>query len=444
MAPPPLISLVHGHCAAPVEIFPFLFAACLIVSGPLHPISFFPFLFISVTIAILAMPLYIASHAALSRTWIKAREAVVAALTGAAVAMFYDILFILPPVCLVVLLLRGWIMGITIRRILRTNAFLRYLAFSCGFLTVFVPARIAMALRCNAGGCYEYANTELALSGSVIPLWIGRAFSGLPWDGMGLMLRGDIDAGLSPRGPLGLLSNTWTITVIALMLLLAMRAGRHLVYKRAQSYSSNTLRKGSANTSKEPSERRIGAVLIIIGITLICSSSLLVSVTQGLQGWHERGLGLRPWRDTLLVQIGWAFTLFGALHLLLTLRKFKVLRLSAGLIKALRYFTNQRFKILAIAGSAAVLFALTVLTFVANDRYALTRRYDPYSNIDNLIAVAAVDFDDTERGQRIRCQLIDAYIERVSGSWPTGRRLLRDLNRLAKSEYGSDFCPAPT
>ena len=135
-----------------VEIFPFLFAACLIVTGPQHPISFFPFLSISIAIAILVIPLYIASYTALSGTRIKFREVVATVLAGAAVATFHDLLFILPLVCLVVLLLRGWIMGITIRGLLRTNAFLRYLTFSCGFLAVFIPARIAIAARCNEEG----------------------------------------------------------------------------------------------------------------------------------------------------------------------------------------------------------------------------------------------------------------------------------------------------
>jgi len=469
---------------------------------------------------------------------------VATALIGATVAAFHDILFILPLVCLVVLLLRGWIMRITVRGILRTNAFLRYLTFSCGFLAVFVPAHIAIALRCNAEGCYRYANTELALSGLSISQWIGRALSGLPREAIGLVLRGDLDGGLSPRGPLGLLSNTWTITVMALMLLLAVRAGRHLIHNQAQLYASGTpLQKDNANIEPRIAERRVGIALIIIGVTLIFSSSLLVSVTQGLQRRHEFGWGLRQWRDTLLVQIGWSLVLSGALHLLflalcklitrkliirvafigirvafigigvtfifssgilasrllpsamqelreryelgwgirpfrdtiparigwtlallaalyllfLALRKLKVLRLLSGLTNRsntwltdrTRHFTNRRVKILAIAGSAAMLFGLTVFTFIANDRYAITGRYDPgiynpNSHIDNLISVVVVDFDDTDRGQHIRCQLIDAYVEEGwIGSWPTSRQIQETLNRLTKSKYGSEFCPLP-
>jgi len=447
-ATPPPLTKAYSHCTAPVEIFPFLFAACLIVAGIQHPISFFPFLFISGAIAILAIPLHIASHTALSRTRIKIREIVATILLGGTVAAFHDILFILPLVCLVVLLLRGWIMGITVRGILRTNAFLRYLTFSCGFLTVFVPARIAIHNACKGQeediieGCH--ATTELALSGSVVPISIGRAFSGLPWERIGLILRGDFDAGLRPRGLLGLLSNTWTIIVIALMLLLAVRAGHLLIDKQAQLYSSDTMQKDNASTESKGTERRVGTALIIIGITLTGSSTLLVSVTSNLQEWDELGWGLDPWRDTLMVQIGWAFALFGALHLLLltlqesflTLRKSKVLRLPSVLINRSRY--------LLIAGSAAVLFGLTVLTFVANDRYALTRRRDPESNIHNLIAVAAIDFDNTERGQHIRCQLLDTFNERApSGVSATDKFLRRELNRLARSEYGAEFCPTP-
>jgi len=532
-ATPPPPTKAYTNCTAPVEIFPFLFAACLIVTGPQHPISFFPFLSIFIAIAMLAIPLYIASHTALSRTRINAKEVVSTVLTGATVAAFHDIMFIMPLVCLVVLLMRGWIMGITARGILRTNAFLRYLTFSCGFLTVFIPARIAMSLRCNAEGCYDYANTEPALSGLAITQWIGRAFSGLPREAIGLILRGDLDAGLSPRGPRGLLSNTWTIIVIALTLLLAIRAGRHLIHKQAQLYASGTPRKDSTSTktSTKPitTEQRVGTALIIIGLTLICFSSLLVSMTHGLQRWHEWEVGLEQWRDTLLVQIGWSLALFGALHLLflasrklmivrvaligivvapigialifssgllvlrllpsamqglreryelgwgirpfrdtllarigwalvliaalyllfLALRKFKVLRFLSSFANGSSYLLTDGIKHILIAGSAAVLFALTVFTFIANDRYAITGRYDPdiydpNSRIDNLISMAVIDFDDTDRGQHTRCQLIDAYMEEVwSGYWPNSRQIQEALNRLTRSEYGAEFCPTP-
>jgi len=441
-ATPPPISKYYWHPTAPVEIFPFLFAACLIVTGPLHPISLFPFASIAIAIAMLPIPLYVASHTAVSRTRIKIREVASTVLLGGAVTAFNDLLFILPIVCLVVLLLRGWIMGITFRGILRTNAFLRYLTFICGFLMVFVPARIAIYNTCLRGGGADGSTgcskaTELALSESVVPRWIGRAFSGLPWDGIVLILRGDLDAGLAPRGLTGLLSNTWTIIVITLMLLLAVRAGHHLIHKQAQLYASTITQKNSASTKLKAAERRVGAALIITGVTLIGSSSLLVSVTQIVREWHESGWGLIPWRDTLVVQIGWALVLFGALYLLsLPLRKLKMMRLLSGLTNRSRYFL--------ITGSTAVLFGLTVFTFIANDRHALTRRYDPNSNINNLIAVAAVDFDNTESGQHIRCQLIEAYTERAPrGYWTTGEQLQIDLNRLTRSEYGAKFCPLP-
>ena len=226
------------------------------------------------------------------------------------------------------------------------------------------------------------------------------------------------------------------------MLLLAARAGHHLIHKQDQFYSSGTPQKDSASTKPKTNEYRVSAALILIGITLISSSSLMVSVTQGLQRWHEWGIGLRPWRDTLLVQIGWAFALFGALYLLFSmLRKIEAVRPLSGLTNGSKH--------LLIAGTAVMLFGLTVFTFIANDRYAINRRYDPSiydpnSHIDHLISMAVVDFDDTERGQRIRCQLLDAYVEEVwSEYWPTSRQLQRELNRLTRSEYGSEFCPVP-
>ena len=65
--------------------------------------------------------------------------------------------------------------------------------------------------------------------------------------------------------------------------------------------------------------RRLGIGLVILGTVLALSPAFLVSLSEGLQGWNDRGWGLHDWRDTLLVQVGWAFILFGTLVVLWSL-----------------------------------------------------------------------------------------------------------------------------
>ena len=397
-----------------IETFPLLFASTMVVTGPLHPISFFPFFLITMVVAILLVPLYIASDGAMTRTGISKQEAAWAALLGMLAAMTFELLYLLPLTCLVMIVARGMLSGLSSRAILHSTAFSRFIAFCAGFLLVFVPSRIFIAVECAQNDCYE--NSELVVSGLSLKQWLGRASSGLPWDSWLLVLRGDISAALSPRGLLGALSDAWLFLVAVALVLYAIRAGRRLVARE------------NPRTPKEP-QRRLGLTVIALGLIFSSMSSLMVSLSQGLQRWNEIGLGLNQWRDTLLVQVGWAFILYG---LLIFISSFLHGRSSP----------TDRSRIWIGSAAAIALLGMAMFTLIANDRYALRRRSEPVSNIVNLISTATVEFDDTDAGQAIRCELLSSYEQLTcKDCWHSGTRLTEELNNLSRSKHGSDFCP---
>lgn len=89
-----------------------------------------------------------------------------------------------------------------------------------------------------------------------------------------------------------------------------------------------------------------------------------------------------------------------------------------------------------------MVFVMSMNAFMANDKFSIWRRTGSDSTAVNLIATASVDFDRSERGQAIRCELISAYTERnCTDCWHSGQRVLEELNRLSRSKHNADFCP---
>ena len=160
------------------------------------------------------------------------------------------------------------------------------------------------------------------------------------------------------------------------------------------------------------------------------ASALLVSLSEGLQGWHDRGFGLDQWRDSLLVQISWALVFYGLAVIALSFT-------SRG-----KEGRRVRRAWLA-AGVTAAVFVMSMNAFMANDKFSIWRRTGSDASAVNLISTASVDFDRSERGEAIRCELIAAYTERnnCTGCWHSGARVLEELNNLSRSRYGADFCP---
>ena len=398
--------------------FPSVAASTLVVSGALHPVSFFPFFFVSVAIYLLLVPLYVCSGAAMTRRGIGIRSAILCAALGMVSAMTSELLYLVPVVCLLTIAARGWLSRQPGRELVRSSAFSRFIALSAGFLVVFVPSRLAIAAECSRGECYE--GSSAALSTLAVEQWLGRAVAGLQYQTLSSTLAGDYDNLSSARDPIDFVTNVWLILVIVALGYFAVVAAIRV--SRAPE-SAGHLPAGDL--------RRFGAALCGLGGVLALASTLMVSLSEGLQGWHDRGFGLDQWRDSLLVQISWALVFYGLV------------------VIALSYIGRNREDRraprawLAAAVAAAVL-VMSMNAFMANDRFSIWRRTGSDGSAVNLISTASVDFDRSERGQAIRCELMAAYSERnnCTDCWHSGARVLEELNRLSRSRYGADFCPA--
>ena len=161
----------------------------------------------------------------------------------------------------------------------------------------------------------------------------------------------------------------------------------------------------------------------------------MVSSSEGLQVWNERGEVLHQWRDTLLVQVGWAFVSYGALVLVIP-----AFTPSAGSRRRARRWPGS----VATVTVAACFTMMLVLTLSANDRYARAQRSRPDTNLVNLISAASIEFERTEEGSARRCRLIAEYtLLACESCWHSGPRLVEQLNDLSVSRYGSEFCPLP-
>ncbi|MCY4664850.1 MAG: hypothetical protein OXC00_09300, partial [Acidimicrobiaceae bacterium] len=382
-----------------------------------HPVSFFPFFFVSMAIYTLLVPLYVCSGAAMAQRGLTFGQAILCAALGMVSAMTSELLYLVPFVCLLTIGARGWLSRRSARELVRSSAFRRFITLSAGFLAVFVPSRLAIAAECSRAECYE--GSAAALATLSVDQWLGRAVAGLQWETLSSTLAGDYDNLSSARDPIDFVTSVWLMLVVLSLVCLAVAAAIRVT--RA-SQSADRLPAGT--------QRRFGAVLCGFGGLLALVSTLMVSLSEGLQGWHERGFGLDQWRDSLLVQISWALVFYGLAVIALSF-------IGRG-----RDARRARSAWLA-AGVAAAVFVMAMNAFMVNDKFSIWRRSGSDGSVVNLISTASVDFDRSDRGQAIRCELISAYADRnCTDCWHSGQRVLEELNRLSRSRYGADFCPA--
>ncbi len=396
--------------------FPLVLASTLVVSGALHPVSFFPFFFVSAAIYLLLVPLYVGSTAALTRRGLGLRHAALCAVLGMVSAMTSELLYLVPVVCLLTIAARGWLSRQPGRELVRSSAFSRLVALSAGFLVVFVPSRLAIAAECSRGECYE--GSSAVLSTLSVEQWLGRAVAGLQFRTLSSTLAGDYDNLSTARDPIDFVTNVWLILVVLSLAYFAVTAAIRV--SRAPA-SAGRLPAGDL--------RRFGAALCGFGGLLALATTLMVSLSEGLQGWQDRGFGLDQWRDSLLVQVAWALIFYGLAVVALSY----IGRGNEG---------RRARRAWLAAGVTALVFVMSMNAFMANDKFSIWRRTGSDGSAVNLISTASVDFDRSERGQAIRCELISAYTERnCTDCWHSGQRVLEELNRLSRSRYNADFCP---
>lgn len=198
-----------------LAMFPLLLASMLVVGSALHPISFFPLHFALVAIALIVIPLYIASDKALNESGLSMRDAAFSALLGLVAATTLELLYLLPLTCLYMIIVRGWLANLSSLAILRSSSVARFIVFGIAFLAVFIPSRIVIAYQCSRNECY--GNSRADLSNFSFEQWWGRTLSGLPWDGWVLILRGRMSDAFAPRGLQGIFSNAWLVVVVGIL-----------------------------------------------------------------------------------------------------------------------------------------------------------------------------------------------------------------------------------
>ena len=140
-------------------------------------------------------------------------------------------------------------------------------------------------------------------------------------------------------------------------------------------------------------------------------------------------MGLNQWRDSLLVQLAWAFIFYGLAIVVLSFigRQQK---------------DRHTGRTLLTAVAAVVVLVVSMNAFLANDSFSIWRRSDSDGSIVNLVSTSSIDFDKSDRGQVIRCELISAYADQnCENCWHSGTRVLEELNQLSRAKYDADYCP---
>lgn len=396
---------------------PALIAVCLVASGRDSPIVYFPFLFLGSAIVVLGVPQLAARDRDFSVRRVKAAEWAALGFVGAATTMILEVVYIALPLTLAFIIGRAMAAGIPWSRLVKMAATRRFAALSAGFLAVFAPVRWMIGSHCR--GDDRYIASDLNLRGFTFDVFGGRVATGAPFAGWAH--NADLTESAGLRVGLGdLVGNpilALVVTaVVALTTACVIRIGHHPAQRRGQSRLRPSV----------PGHRsaRVAAGLGLTAVCLIILPSAMISMSRLAQ--RDRWPIGYGWRDTVLVQIGWAI---GAVAVVLAV---------ADLLAA-RSGAVRRIGKAALA--AAVCLGL-VGTLLANVRLALVDRSDPLGAVTNAIAAAAINFDPTEVGNKRRCELIDVYTTHQPDTkwYIAGPNLRADLDALMTERRGRPFC----
>ena len=397
-------------------VFGLMLAVSMVASG-LHPVMWFPAYLVGVVALALAVPVLVVSHASLSRPWSwrlrdisgkSVSEFLAIALLGCALALVYDLVYVVPLLFAAMLVVRGALARMPWRRVLMSAAAARLIALGAGFMAVFLPVRLAIRARCAAYNCY--GATDAVLSDFSVSKLFDRLATGSPpagWRHTQALLDHDL-----PRNGLteAYLTNWTTFLVLGVL--------GWGVWVSARAFSRG-LRPMLERASSLP--LRMAWAMIAVGVATALLPALLVAFSRTVQN-SDWPIGA-PWRETLMVQVGWAFALAGLVVLAAVWLPSRLGPRRGGWVVAL---------------VALGLFGAMLLTYYSNDQYARLLRSKPEENAVALVSASIVNFDTSEAGERARCEILRSY--------PRTDRfgVLDMLNELAESTYGQPFCDPDT
>ena len=388
-----------GHPA--LLIYPMVLAITLVANGSVSPLVLFPLLFTGSAVFVLAVALVVARDRDMQPRRLVWHEPGVMALLGAAAAMTYDLVYVAPILAAVFIVSRATAARMTVSEVLRLAAARRWMYSSLGFLVVFVPARIVIAIRCGRTACYEATNVSASLD--ALGLVPGRLLTGAP--PAGWHHNSDLGQGGMQFDLVALAGNA-----LMALLLLAMVVWIALVASRTAQWPG---RGDETSDGGPPRWGRLGMALLMVGAAAAVLAAVLVSLARFNQ---QRGLSVgQPWRDTVLVQFGWSLLIF------------------AGAVLVVRWFRSRGARRTVVEAIVALLGTCLVVTLFFNWRLATVEGRTPRSTVTKQMLIAATSNDATDQGNTYRCELIETFEELAFSMEGL-------LDEMMLDRYGMAFC----
>lgn len=382
-------------------VYPLVLAASLVANGGISPLVLFPLLFTGSAVFVLAAALVMARDRDMRPRRLQRHERVAMALLGVAAAMTYDLVYVAPALAAVFIVSRAVAARMTVSEAIRLAAARRWMYFSLGFLVVFVPARIAIAVRCSRTACYEATNVSLSVD--ALGLVPGRLLTGAP--PVGWHHNSDLgQAGMQFDLAAMAANASMALLLLAAVVWIALVAGRTAQWPGHDDEASD---------DGPPRWGRLGAALLMVGTAAAVLASVLISLARFNQ---RRGLSVgQPWRDTVLVQFGWSLLIF------------------AVVVLAVHCLRSPKARRTAVQVIVAVLGTCLVVTLFFNWRLASVEGRSLRSTVTKQMLIAATSSDATDRGNTHRCELIETF-EKLAFS------MEGLLDELMLDRYGTAFC----
>ncbi len=419
---------------------PAIIAVCLVAGGRDSPIVYFPFLFLGSAIVVLAVPQMVARDRDFAVRRVKIAEWAALGLLGAATTMILEVVYVALPLTLVFIAARAMVTGVSWRRLMAMAVARRFAALTAGFLAVFVPVRWMIEGHCRDGDCY--IGSDLVPRGFTLDVFGGRMATGAPFGGWAhnadIMRSADLRVGLGDlvANPILALALLGAVGVAVAQVARIRWRGPASAAGAASTPGDAAGPASAAGETARPasapgSPARAAAGLGLAAACLIVLPGAMIAMSRLVQ--RDRWPIGYGWRDTVLVQIGWAV---GAVAVVLVL---------ADLLAARSWAVRR----IGMAALAAVVCLGLAGTLLANVRLAQVDRSDPLAVVTNAIAAAAINFDHSEAGNERRCELIDAYTEFLPDPrrYNAGANVGADLDSLMTERRGRPFCDraaAPT